>query len=74
MTNSSNCQEREALQAGLREQVIAGSIDVNLMTKLDKNNTGSNGQLLEDGSDAVAALRGYANSTLENSSVVFLLG
>ncbi len=74
MTKTGNHQEREALQAGLREQVIAGSIDVNLMTKLDKNNTGSNGQLLEDGSDAVAALRGYANSALENSSVVFSAG
>lgn len=74
MTNTGNRREKEALQAGLREQVIAGSIDVNLMTKLDKNNTGSNGQILEDGSDAVAALRGYANSSLQNSSVIFSAG
>ena len=74
MMKTGNPQEKEKLASSLRAQVIPGSIDVNLMTKLDKNNFGPDGQLLENGSDAVAALRGYVNSTLENSSVVFSAG
>jgi hypothetical protein len=41
------------------------------MTKTDRNNFSKKGELLEDGSDAVAALRGYAKSDLSNSSVIF---
>ncbi len=44
------------------------------MTKLDKNNHTKEGVLIEDGSDALAALRGYAKSELTNSSVVFSAG
>jgi hypothetical protein len=44
------------------------------MTKLDKNNYTKDGVLIEDGSDALAALRGYAKSNLRNSSVVFSAG
>src|SRR5690606_9595913 len=50
------------------------AIDVNIMTKVDKNNPGRNGEEIADNSDAVAALRGYALSDLENSSVVFSAG
>lgn len=58
----------------LRQQITAGSIDVNIMTKADKNNYDKSGALLEDGSDAVAALRGYANSDLSNSTIIFSAG
>jgi hypothetical protein len=44
------------------------------MTKVDKNNYDEHGNLLPDFSDALAALRGYANSELTNSSVVFSAG
>ena len=66
--------EKESMETWLRSQVIPGSIDVNIMTKLDKNNFDKAGVLVEDGSDAVSALRGYANSSLSNSSVVFSAG
>lgn len=62
------------LQAYLRSNIVAGSIDVNIMTKVDKNNTNQLGEIIVDGSDAVAALRGYANSNLTNSAVVFSAG
>ena len=39
-----------------------------------QNNSDANGNPIEDGSDAVAALRGYANSDLKNSSVIFSAG
>ncbi len=66
--------EKQSLQIYLRSQVIPGSIDVNIMTKLDGNNSGNKGVLKEDGSDAVSALRGYALSNLTNSSIIFSAG
>jgi len=71
-TNEEN--EKRRLQEYLRTQIRPGSIDVNIMTKTDRNNFNKAGQLIEDGSDAVAALRGYATSNLQNSSVIFSAG
>lgn len=67
-------EEKQSLQRYLRSKVRAGSIDVNIMTKVDKNNMDRAGNLLPDGSDAVAALRGYINSDLTDSSVIFSAG
>jgi hypothetical protein len=74
MTGTADHIEKERLEQILRSNVTAGSIDVNIMTKLDKNNYNKDGGLMEDGSDALAALRGYAKSELNNSSVVFSAG
>jgi hypothetical protein len=67
-------QEKQSLQQVLRSHAHAGSIDVNIMTKVDKNNTDRHGRQPADSSDAVAALRGYINSDLTNSSVIFSAG
>jgi hypothetical protein len=67
-------KERENLQQYLRTQIRPGTIDVNIMTKVDKNNHDKNGDPVADGSDAVAALRGYINSNLTDSSVIFSAG
>jgi hypothetical protein len=74
MTNSKDDVEKERLQSLLRSHVAAGSIDVNIMTKLDKNNYDKQGNLIEDGSDAITALKGYAKSNLTNSSIIFSAG
>lgn len=66
--------EKQKLENYLRTQIRPGSIDVNIMTKTDRDNFNKRGELMEDGSDAVAALRGYANSDLCNSSIVFSAG
>lgn len=66
--------EREKMQDYLRTQIRPGSIDVNIMTKTDRENYSKTGELIENGSDAVVALRGFANSQLENSSVIFSAG
>lgn len=66
--------EKKALQDYLRNQLRRGQIDVNIMTKVDKTNHDKLGNILTDSSDAVAALRGYADSNLTNSSVVFSAG
>jgi hypothetical protein len=74
MMKTGNQQEKEKIESHLRSQIRPGSIDVNIMTKTDRNNYNKKGELMEDGSDAVAALRGYAKSNLTNSSVVFSAG
>lgn len=74
MMESNNAVERNKLESYLRTQVNPGRIDVNIMTKVDKNNYDRQGNLLTDSSDALAALRGYANSTLTNSSIIFSAG
>ncbi len=59
---------RAALQAELRPLVLPGRIDVNIMTKLDKPNVDRDGNLLpEEFSDALAALRGFAQSTINGA-------
>ena len=74
MNKPNDPEERQELENWLRSQIKPGSIDVNIMTKLDKNNSDKQGQIIEDGSDAVAAMRGYAKSNLTNSSVILSAG
>ena len=66
--------EKNLLQNELRSAIVPGAIDVNIMSKVDKNNFDNNGnELSMDYSDALAALRGFAQSDL-SSSVVFSAG
>lgn len=74
MKASDNQHEKEVLIQYLRSQVRPGCIDVNIMTKIDKNNYDKHGNLLADSSDALAALRGYVKSYLTDSSVIFSAG
>ena len=61
------------LQNGLRNNMRIGSIDVNIMTKLDRVNYSKKEALPSEFNDAHAALRGYANSKLD-SSIIFSAG
>jgi hypothetical protein len=74
MLEVTDSAQKEKLQQKLREEILPGCIDVNIMTKLDKNQLDKEGNVITDGSDAVTALRGYMNSDLTNSSVVFSAG
>jgi len=66
--------ERNALAEDLTRRMQPGSIDVNIMVKLDCINSDNNGNPLRDEfSDAKSALRGYAKSGLR-SSIVFSAG
>lgn len=63
--------ERTAVQERLRNAISKGAIDVNIMSKVDKLNKDVFGEPLDDTfSDASAALRGFANSTLTSSLVL----
>ena len=74
MKNAEDEDERTRIEHYLREQIQPGRIDVNIMTKVDKENYDKQGNILTDSSDALAALRGYALSDLTNSSIVFSAG
>src|ERR1035437_9628897 len=51
------------LQAQLRAEIVPGSIDVNIMTKIDRDTFDKDGTPNPFGySDALAALRGFADS------------
>jgi len=63
----------EDLSFWLKENLSIGSIDVNIMTKVDKTNYFKKEELPSEYNDAHAGLRGYANSDLE-SSVIFSAG
>lgn len=58
------------LQAWIKENLSMGSIDVNIMTKLDKDNYKKKEKLPAEFKDAHAALRGFANSNLTSSIVL----
>jgi len=59
------------LQSQLKEQVVAGAIDVNIMAKVDNLSYQPDGSPLPvEYSDALSALRGFANSDLRSSVVL----
>jgi hypothetical protein len=67
---SFNLQE---IKTWAKDNLTMGSIDVNIMTKVDKENYRKKIKLPSEYNDAHAALRGYANSVL-NSSLVLSAG
>lgn len=70
MLATGNAQKKEELCVQLRDAILPGAIDVNIMTKLDKVNFADGEPLPPSFSDALAALRGFANSTLSSSIVL----
>jgi len=74
MLESKDSSIIQQLQKWLRDNIYHGSIDVNIMTKLDNTNYDSKNIVLPvEFNNAHAALRGFAQSDLE-SSIVFSAG
>ena len=74
MLKTKDAAEKQKMQDNLRQSIRLGDINVNIMTKLDRANYDSKGnELPQEYSDALAALRGYAQSTL-TSAIVFSAG
>lgn len=74
MLSTTDPQQKNNLQNELRESIKPGDINVNIMTKLDRPNYAPDGkELPPEHSDALAALRGYAKSTL-TSAIIFSAG
>jgi len=60
----------DEIKAWIKDNLSMGSIDVNIMTKLDKENYLKKEKLPVEYNDAHAALRGYAKSNLSSSIVL----
>lgn len=73
MLEEEDSEEKARMQDHLRTLVVPGSIDVNIMTKLDRENYRGGEKQPPEFADALAALRGFAQSDL-NSSIIFSAG
>lgn len=73
MLATSDLEEKSRMRAELRHRAVPGRIDVNVMTKIDRDIYRGREKLPAEYSAAMAALRGFANSTL-CSSIVFSAG
>jgi hypothetical protein len=60
----------DEIRSWIKENLSMGSIDVNIMTKIDKENYSKGKKLPGEYNDAHAALRGFANSDLSSSIVL----
>ncbi len=58
------------IERWVKDNLSMGSIDVNIMTKVDKENYSNGEKLPVEFNDAHAALRGYANSNLRSSIIL----
>ncbi|PKD20356.1 hypothetical protein APR41_13840 [Salegentibacter salinarum] len=67
---NSGTDAKEKLRNYIENHLSPGSIDVNIMAKIDKDNFVKNEQLPVEFNDAHAALRGFANSKLSSSIVL----
>lgn len=72
LVESGNVMKQD-IQNWLNENIHAGNIDVNIMTKVDNENFHGDEKLPIEFNDAHAALRGFAKSKL-NSSLVLSAG
>lgn len=71
MLDEKETEVKASIQNWLRSTMVAGSIDINIMTKLDRDNFDSKGEQLPiEFNDAHAAVRGFANSTLKSGLVL----
>ncbi|AFN74671.1 hypothetical protein MROS_1434 [Melioribacter roseus P3M-2] len=74
MLKSNDPYRKKLMEERLRNGMKPGSIDVNIMTKVDKSNYDKDGTLLpSEFNDAHAALRGFAQSNLK-SKIIFSAG
>jgi hypothetical protein len=73
MLATEDLDEKLRLQENLRTRAVPGSIDVNIMTKVDTVNYRDGEPLPREQNDAMSALRGYAESSLK-SAIIFSAG
>ena len=63
-------ESKEILKIYIENHLPVGEIDVNIMTKVDKDNFIKDEQLPVEFNDAHASLRGFANSNLSSSVIL----
>jgi len=71
MTEYPESASKQIFQNILRDKIQKGAIDVNIMAKVDKMNFDADGNYTGDtNTDALAALRGFAESDLQSALVL----
>jgi hypothetical protein len=71
MMDYPNERQRQYFQYLLKREMTIGSIDVNIMSKVDKMNYTVQGESTgEQNTDALAALRGFAQSNLQSAVIM----
>ncbi len=71
MIRTENTSIQSNLQDELRSHMVAGKIDVNIMTKVDRTPKGKNGTPAPHASsDALSSLRGFVRSDLDSSVIL----
>ncbi len=71
MIAETDVDKKQELQNFLQNAITKGDVDVNIMAKVDKMNVDARGEVKEEiHSDALASLRGFANSRLASSVVL----
>lgn len=71
MKQTQDSEEKDRLAQKLKASMKPGAIDVNIMTKIDRDNTDKDGNLLpQEFSDALSAFRGFAMSDLDSGIVL----
>ena len=64
-------RQKQYFQYLLKQEMTIGSIDVNIMSKVDKMNYTAQGESTgEQNTDALAALRGFAQSNLQSAVIM----
>lgn len=69
MVAEKDSDQKQVLQDELRPLAVPGSIDVNIMTKLDRDQYHKGEKLPPIYADAMSALRGFANSTVSGCMI-----
>jgi len=70
MLSCSDPKSAALLQESLRRSIVAGPIDVNIMTKIDREQKKVDGKWVPESGLAMTALRGFATSKLRSSIVL----
>ncbi len=70
MLDCADEDEKLQLQEALRTEVVPGAINANIMTKLDRDRDHKGKERALGDSDALAAARGFAKSTVDGSLIL----
>ncbi|TCC97076.1 hypothetical protein [Pedobacter hiemivivus] len=74
MLEMTDVEQKKSAENALKSAIKPGAIDVNIMSKVDKANYNTDDEYLgDDYTDALAAMRGFANSEV-NSAVIISAG
>ncbi|TKC59059.1 hypothetical protein FBD94_16080 [Pedobacter hiemivivus] len=74
MLEMTDVEQKKSAENALKSAIKPGAIDVNIMSKVDKANYNTADEYLgDDYTDALAAMRGFANSEV-NSAVIISAG